>query len=395
MTPGESQPKPLSDSHEQISKQKEFIEKIINSLEYSFYVIDKDFKIVLCNKAAKEKGVSIGSYCYQVTHHRETPCADEHICPRLNVFAEKKSVIVEHIHYDKAGRKFNVEVHGDPVFNENGEVVQMIEYSIDITTRKQAEEKLKAAYELLKQTQSQLIQSAKMASLGLLAGGIAHEVNNPLTGVLNNAQLLNILLEQGKEIPPNNLKEYLQSIIESGTRCKNIVSALLDFARAPKNSFSTLSVNEIAKKVAGLVKTELGLQNIKLQINLDPQLPSILGDSHLMQQVIFDIIVNAKWAVKKRFPNDEGLIILTTLYEPKTQETCISISDNGIGIPEDNLANIFEPFFTTKEIGEGTGLGLSIVFSIIKSHKGTIEAKSQVNQGTTFTIKIPAIPPSL
>jgi two-component system, NtrC family, sensor kinase len=394
MIPEKPQPSLPNDSPEQTSKKKDFIEKIINSLEYSFYVVDRNYKIVLCNKAAMEKGVSIGSHCYRATHHRETPCSDEHICPLLTVFAQKKSVIVEHIHYDKTGKESNVEVHGDPVFDENGEVVQMIEYSIDITARKQAEEKLKAAYEVLKQTQSQLIQSAKMASLGLLAGGIAHEVNNPLTGVLNNAQLLNMMLEQKKEIPPSDLKEYLQVIIESGTRCKDIVSALLDFARAPKNTFSALSVNEIAKKVAGLVETELRLQNIHLQTNLAPQLPLISGESRLIQQVIFDITVNAKWAVKKRFPNGGGLIIFTTSYDPKTNAVCIDISDNGIGIPEKNIADIFEPFFTTKEVGEGTGLGLSIVFSIVKSHKGTIEVKSEVNEGTTFTITLPAIAPS-
>jgi two-component system, NtrC family, sensor kinase len=384
------------DSIEQLEKENrkqcDFNEKVINSLEYPFYVVSvTDYKLVLCNKAAQKKGVSVGNYCYRVTHHRETPCTEEHHCPLLEVTKLKKSVITEHTHYDDTGKEYFVEVHGDPVFDENGEVVQMIEYSIDITARKQAEEKLKAAYELLKQTQSQLIQSAKMASLGLLAGGVAHEVNNPLTGVLNNAQLLKMMLEQKNEIPPSDLMEYLEVITESAMRCKSIVSSLLDFAHVSKNTYVPLSINELVEKVENLVKNELNLQNIKIQKELSPNNYKILGDPQLILQVIFDIIVNAKWAVKKKFPSAGGLITLGTSYDQKTGNVCISISDNGIGIPEDNLDKIFEPFFTTKEVGEGTGLGLSIVYSIVKSHKGTIELQSQINQGTTFTIKIPKI----
>ncbi len=384
-----------ADSGKEILKQKEFIEKIINSLEYPFYVVScNDYKLVLCNKAALKKGVSVGNYCYRVTHHRETPCSDEHICPLKEVIKQKKSVITEHIHYDDTGKKYFVEVHGDPVFDENGEVVQMIEYSIDITARKQAEEKLKSAYVTLKQTHSQLVQSAKMASLGLMAGGVAHEVNNPLTGVLNNAQLLKMMLAENKEIPPGDLKDYLDVIIECGLRCKNIVNALLEFARAPKNTFSTLAINEIVEKIIVLIEKEFSLQNLKIQKNLAPDLLPILGDFQLIQQVIFNIIVNAKWAVKKKFMGQEGgQISLTTSYEPQTKDICIIISDNGIGIPEENLSRISEPFYTTKEVGEGTGLGLSIVYSILESHKGTLGVKSQVNKGTTFTIRIPAIIP--
>lgn len=388
--------KEADDSYKEIRKQKEFVEKIINSLEHPFYVVScADYKLVLCNNAALKKGVSVGAHCYRVTHHRETPCSAEHICPLTEVIKQKKSVITEHIHYDDAGKEYFVEVHGDPVFDENGEVVQMIEYSIDITARKQAEEKLKIAYVTLKQTHAQLVQSAKMASLGLLAGGVAHEVNNPLTGVLNNAQLLKMMLDQNKEITPGDLKNYLEVIIESGLRCKNIVAALLDFARTPKNTFSPLAINELVEKLTVLIEKEFSLENVKIQKNLASDLWPILGDSQLLQQVIFNIIGNAKWAVKKKFKDAEGgLITITTSYEPQTKDICINISDNGIGIPEDNLAKISKPFFTTKDVGEGTGLGLSIVYNILESHKGTLRVKSQVNEGTTFTIRIPAIIPT-
>jgi len=232
-----------------------------------------------------------------------------------------------------------------------------------------------------------LIQSAKLASLGQLSAGVAHEINNPLVGVLNNVQLLKLMLEEKKEIPSDELKEILVSIEEAGLRCKKIVQNMLSFSRASTKAFEQVSLNDIVENTVGLIENEYKLQNVSIEKKLNPQIPLILGDRQLLQQMLLDLLNNSLWAIKKK--GDSGTITLTTDYEVENKIVVLLISDTGIGIPKENLEHIFEPFFTTKEIGEGTGLGLAIVYDIIKRHAGTVEVESQVNVGTTFRIKFP------
>jgi len=232
-----------------------------------------------------------------------------------------------------------------------------------------------------------LIQSAKLASLGQLSAGVAHEINNPLVGVLNNVQLLKLMLEEKREIPSDELKEILVSIEEAGLRCKKIVQNMLSFSRASTKAFEQVSLNDIVENTVGLIENEYKLQNVSIEKKLNPQIPLILGDRQLLQQMLLDLLNNSLWAIKKK--GNSGTITLTTDYEVENKIVVLLISDTGIGIPKENLEHIFEPFFTTKEIGEGTGLGLAIVYDIIKRHSGTIEVESQVNVGTTFRIKFP------
>ncbi|MFA4991022.1 MAG: ATP-binding protein, partial [Candidatus Omnitrophota bacterium] len=240
-----------------------------------------------------------------------------------------------------------------------------------------------------KQTQIQLVQSAKMASVGLLAGGVAHEINNPLTGVLNNLQLINMIAKQKEDFKMSEFKELLCVIQESAVRCKRITQSLLDFSHASKGVSEPLSPNEALEKVITLVEHELKLNNIVIQKDLEPDLPLVKGESQLLQQVIFDLIVNAKWAIQKKSAKEGGLIAIRACHEPADKVVRVHVSDTGIGIPRENLDKIFEPFFTTKEIGEGTGLGLSVVYNIIKAHNGKIEVESELGKGTTFTITLP------
>jgi two-component system, NtrC family, sensor kinase len=261
----------------------------------------------------------------------------------------------------------------------------------EVTARKNAEEELKSAYEQLKSAQGQVVQSAKMASVGLLAGGVAHEINNPLTGVLNNVQLIKMIAEQKKDFSFEEFKELLGVIEESALRCKKITQSLLDFSHASRGNFQKLFLNDITDKIVVLIEHELNLQDIIIKKELEPSLPLILGDNQLLQQVIFDMISNARWAIKKRSDKEPGLIILKTQYYTDKNAACISISDNGIGISKENLSHIFEPFFTTKPVGEGTGLGLSIVYNIIKAHKGSIEVESEEDKGANFKICLPVV----
>jgi two-component system NtrC family sensor kinase len=230
-----------------------------------------------------------------------------------------------------------------------------------------------------------------MASVGILAGGVAHEINNPLVGVLNNVQLIKMMVQENKDFNLEEFKELLDIIEASALRCAKITRSLLDFSRASEGLFKSVSLNELAERVIILIQHELGLQNVIIKKEFANELPLISADSQLLQQAIFDIISNAKWAIQKKSGKQGGTITLKTAYDKENKQVLLYISDTGIGIPQENLERIFEPFFTTKEVGEGTGLGLYIVYNIIKEHKGTITVESQVGQGTTFKISLPAL----
>jgi len=255
--------------------------------------------------------------------------------------------------------------------------------------RKMAEKELKDSVENLKLAQSQLLQRDKMANMGQLAGSVAHEINNPLTGVLNNAQLIKMMFGANQYIAPAELKELLNAIEESALRCKKITESLLDFSHASMGEFKSVSLNEVIEKVSVLISNEMKLQNIEFQKELQSGIPNIQGDPQLLQQVIVNLISNAKWAIEKRLGKSGGLINVKSEADAGGKHIYLYLADNGIGIPEEKIGKIFEPFFTTKQVGVGTGLGLSLVGGIVKKHNGSIEVKSRVNEGTTFTITFP------
>ncbi|MBU2035244.1 MAG: GAF domain-containing protein [Candidatus Omnitrophica bacterium] len=244
----------------------------------------------------------------------------------------------------------------------------------------------------LEETQAQLIQSAKIASLGQLAGGIAHELNNPLTGVLNNVQLIKMEAGMKKEFNMENFKELLGIIEQSALRCRKIVQAFLNLSHTAKSEFEPLALNPLIEEVKVIIEHEMKLGNIVFQNDLRPDLVNIKADSQLLEEVILMLISNAKWAIEKKFQNKNGgIITIKTYQDPEAKSVIMSISDNGIGITQENIAKLFTSFFTTKKVGEGTGLGLALIQSIINKHKGDISVESQVNVGTTFKVKFPCI----
>jgi len=259
----------------------------------------------------------------------------------------------------------------------------------NISERKKAEEELKVVYDKLRQTQSQLIQASKMSGLGSLSSGIAHEINNYLTGVLNNVQLIKMSMTQEKNLNMEDFKELLDSIEESAQKCAHITGALLDFGRPSKGVFQNMSLKEMIGRILILVRHQLEMGNIKIQREIESNIPEFKCDPQLLQQAIFNIVANAQWAIQKKSKEEGGTITIKARYNPDKDTVDIYISDTGIGIPQDNLKRIFEPFFTTKDIGEGSGLGLPMVYNIIEELKGNIEVESKLNEGTTLKISLP------
>lgn len=227
--------------------------------------------------------------------------------------------------------------------------------------------------------------SAKLASIGRLATGVAHEINNPLAIINEKAGLIKDLFEMYPE-SSGCQREFLplvNAISESVNRCRTITHRLLGFARRMDISIELINVNDVVREVVGFLERELAVRSIRLELNLDENIPQIESDRGLLQQVFLNIANNAIDAV-----SDGGEIVVSSMPENGSGLKVV-IRDNGAGIPKEVLKHIFEPFFTTKQKGKGTGLGLSLSYGIIKRLGGTIEVDSFVDKGTAFTITLP------
>jgi two-component system, NtrC family, sensor kinase len=238
---------------------------------------------------------------------------------------------------------------------------------------------LKDRDEKLRKAHQQLARTEKLTALGEMAAGVAHEINNPLGGILLYS---NLVLEDIPEDSP--ARENIQKIIYQTNRCKGIVQNLLDFARTPTGDLLPLKINNVIKTSLDLVKDQAMFHGIAIKTSLAEDLPEIMGDRARLEEVFINLFINAADAMKGK-----GLLTITTGLS-SNNSIKILVSDTGEGIDKESLQHIFEPFFTTKEPGTGTGLGLSIVYGIIRKHNGFIDAESESGKGTTFKIFLPA-----
>jgi len=242
---------------------------------------------------------------------------------------------------------------------------------------------LKESNEQLKEyTQQQIMKSERLATLGRLAAGVAHEMNNPLGAVLMYAHLS---LEEMDAADPR--RENLERVAGEATRCKNIVKGLLDFARQTEPKVEQSDVNEILERTLSLVGSQAMFQNIRIIKQLCPSLPKALMDGNQIQQVFTNIILNAAEAME-----DGGKLTVATREASDGHHIEIEFTDTGCGIAAEHLEQLFEPFFTTKEVGRGTGLGLAVSYGIIAKHNGTIDVRSKPGKGSTFTVRLPLKP---
>lgn len=258
-----------------------------------------------------------------------------------------------------------------PVFNEKTEMYGVIIYMKDVTEK---------VY-----TEAQLIQSSKLAAIGEMAAGVAHELNSPLTAILGNSQLLMRKVEKGTPT-----YQQLEDIKNCGDRCKNIIRNLLTFSRQDHCIFEECSLNFAVEQVLTLVRYQVEQQSIKIVKELDSGLPFVEGSIQQIEQVVINFLLNAKDAVLDSDNPKKEIIIKTGEKEIDGKSfVYLSVIDNGIGIHEKDMTEIFNPFFTTKEAIKGNGLGLSVSLGIAKMHGGTIEVLSEKGSGSTFTLLLP------
>ena len=244
------------------------------------------------------------------------------------------------------------------------------------------------------QLTKQLMEAGKMASLGELSAGVAHEINNPLAIILTERQILLDLADQNPALDEpfkKDLKESLAQIDVQVNRCKRITHNLLRFSRRTRSVIEKVDLNDFLGEIVELMEREARSSGIKFLSEPDEGLQPILSDPSQLQQVFLNLITNAIDAHNGR---PYGTIRITTKAEGQKEKVRITVADTGSGIPKENLSKIFDPFFTTKPVGRGTGLGLSICYSIIQRLGGTISVKSEVGEGTEFTLELPFTAPA-
>lgn len=378
-----SQNDELKQLTENLSKSNIKLNALFNAITDTIVVIDKDFNITMSNK--DEIGSS--GKCYQKLFNSSHICNH---CPAMITFREARSVSDER----KSGDQYYL-LQAYPILNNKGNVDKVIERCRNITTQKQMEE--------------QLIQSYKLASLGKLTAGVAHEINNPNTFIRGN---INIFDEAFKDILPildkayaedpelkiarlnynlfrENVPILLEDMMGGANRIKKIVDGLRNFARKDEGLVTdAVDINYLVENHTRITQKEVR-KHARLKVKLGKDIPVFKGNIQKLEQVFLNLLINAAHAIE----HDHGLIELETAYNKDKNKVVIRISDNGKGIDDKTRKHIFDPFFTTKRDKGGTGLGLSISYGIIKEHNGRIEVESEVGKGTTFTLSLPALPP--
>jgi PAS domain S-box-containing protein len=291
---------------------------------------------------------------------------------------EKEVEDYENTIITKSGEERIIAWHNTTLLDEKGLIIGTLSSGEDITKRKE--------------TEVELIRAEKLTSLGQLAASVAHEVNNPLAGILVYTTLL-LKKYQARKLQTEETENQLLKMKKELERTSGIIRNLLDFSRQSDADMRPVEVNKVVEAALLLVKHQISLEHIKLELRLGQDLPLVLAGFDQIQQVLINLLLNAIQAMP-----EGGLLSTATsvaqnirIGETLKKTVRIDVTDTGVGIPKENLGKLFTPFFTTKEKGKGVGLGLPVVHGIIERHKGKIEVVSEVNKGTTFTIYLEAM----
>lgn len=357
------------------------IQAIIDSLSEMLFVLDTKGKILSVNRKTLE--------LLQIADHE---VCEKHISEILHndraglqVKANIMSLIdqgalkeVEAAIVSSSGEKIPTLITGTPLTLPSGKLKGFVLSAKDTRDSK--------VLQNLKDTQSQLIQSGKLAALGEMSSGLAHELNNPLFLIRGFNNRIEIEMEK-QGICNETLKDYINEVRESCNRMSDIINHFRDFSRQSPESYSPASLHDILRKAHKWLKAQLDLHSIQLEWDLSSKDPLINCDRNQLEQVFVNLLTNSKDSICQHHPDGGGHICIRT--EGIGDYVSVSVKDNGLGVDEKLADKLFDPFFTTKEVGEGTGLGLSISFGIITNHHGEITLSSSSGEGATFTTRLP------
>jgi len=346
------------------------LQAVINGILHPIYTIDSDWRLVAVNRQKEEElepdsAPLPGRVCYEAFFERETPC-DHCQVSRLLDDGQPHHWAVRWLGEDHLPREW--EINAYPLPGQQADTPSAVVVWQDRTEERRLE--------------SSLMQAGKLAAIGQLAAGVAHEINNPLTAINTNAEILKMFIP-----PEEDLYESVDLIARAVERASNVVRGLLDFARQNQYSFESGNVNQSILQALHLVSYQLKSADITVARQLDDTLPEIHASWEHLKTVWLNLLVNARDAVVKG--NKRGQIEIISRPVPDADEVQIIIRDNGIGMSPAEASHIFEPFYTTKDPGQGTGLGLATSQRIIQQHGGTIEVATEPNEGTTFIVRLP------
>jgi PAS domain S-box-containing protein len=356
---------------EKLQETQAMYQTLINQLiQEDIMVIGADHRIIDINESLLEKlGLqrkdAIGHFCYEITHRQSLPCSgDNHPCPLTQTLETENPSQTTHVHQNKDNRDIFYSISTYPLV-ENGKVTGAIEISRDITKDINV--------------QKVMMNQEKLASIGRLSAGVAHEINNPLTTILTTAMLIQEDIDS-----KDPMHQELATIASEALRCRKIVSSLLDFARQKRPKKELCDINRIVEETAVLLNKQAAFRDISFEQHLGDSIPQIRLDKDQIQQALINLALNA---IEATPPG--GRVALATRYISKGRVIEIAVSDTGSGISPDILDKIIDPFFTTKETGNG--LGLAITHGIVEQHGGLLDVMSEVGRGSCFFIRLPVV----
>ena len=350
----------------ELLRSRNTLRAFFDSTPTSIYIVDRNYTLIAINMSRahivqQQPSEIVGKICHRILFNRDEPCAGCRVAD--TVLSGKETERIER-RWEEDGNPLEFEITTHPIHNENGEIIQAFIFEEDVTEKRRLE--------------ATLVQSEKLAAVGQLAAGVAHEINNPLTAIIANAQLLKRIVPEDEE-----MLEMLDLISTAGDRASQVVRNLLDFSRKEHYDFAPTNINDTISKTIALVQHELLSRSIELTFDPEENLPTVLASYDHLQGVWLNLLLNAVDAIDA----DVGKICVVT--KKHGSEIRVTILDTGKGISQERISRIFEPFYTTKEPGRGTGLGLSVCHRTIKQHGGHILVDSQIGSGTEFTVILP------
>jgi len=371
-------------SEEQLNEAKNFLEIVLDNLMEALIVVDPtNYSILKANRSfldycGLDKESVISKQCYALIHHRTTPCVPpDVICPIGETLKTGKSTTTEHIHFDEAGNQLCVQVSTVPIISNGGEIRQIIHLSRNVTDLRKGEQ-------TLRQQRVELSHVSRLATVGEFAASIAHEIHQPLTAILNNAQAAKRFLSSGTPAI-DEVNDAIQDIINDDRRAGEVIRNLRLFLKREEADRAILDINSTIGDVLTILHGEILDKNVSVTTDLSPDLPRLEGDRVELQQVLMNLILNGCDAMMDVDIQRRQICIRTATNE--SNSIIVTVQDSGTGLDKSVIERVFEPYYTTKR--EGLGMGLSISKTIITAHGGRIWAANNPEGGATFSFTLP------
>jgi hypothetical protein len=365
----------LKRSNRELELKQQEIQAILDGIVDVMVVLSEDLRITSVNhvfRSTFREPEPEGKFCYQVFRSQNRPCEG---CPAARAM-QKNRVARDSCTLYLEGRQRHFEILASPLQRTGDSPDRVVLFKRDIT--------------LEKEYQTQYLQAEKMATVGVLAAGVAHEINNPLTAISGFSEGLQRRISQiernGADAETlGDMQEYVRTVLEECNRCRDIVQTLLTFSRPAGSGFRPLALGGLVRDCIRIMDFRLKkAPNVRLDVDLAEDVPMVSGDEAQLKQVVLNLVVNALDAVQ-----GEGRITLRARAEAEGGASLL-VEDDGPGIPEDHLNRLFDPFFTTKPVGQGTGIGLSTCYNIVRTHGGTLYVCSEPGRGSSFCVRFPS-----